>query len=455
MAALTPNHGQHGRWFLQAQNSLRAAVENLETHLDDTQSQDDSAGTGDEANSSHLLFSASLQHKRLRIRINSGAGATFQDVDRFDSPSSPSHSSKLNDISSSHSVSSSSSLLSRRQKKSSPLTVDTVMANHKRASVAKEADESFQRLYEKYDIFEVIGQGTVAVVKRARRKSDGMQVAVKLVCTRDQEIEDVCEAEFSSISAFDHPHIIKAYDMFVGSRSVALVLEYFGATSMHEAVKSALKSASFTGLAFREDKTKTLERQLLSAIAEMHKVGLIHRDIKPENILLSNDHTQLKVVDFNTAHRYEEGDALTPTGTLDYLAPEAILSGSSGRESDVWAAGLCMHVMLCGKLAVRRESFTTLFDFRSAVAHRQVKLAAGLRMATSQPCQDFLLSCLALKESNRPTANEACESEYLNSAPQHLKTNQCASMPAVLSVSPPPPGSSLQNSSAAGTRLSL
>eukprot|EP00929_Paragymnodinium_shiwhaense_P001595 TRINITY_DN101836_c0_g1_i1.p1 TRINITY_DN101836_c0_g1~~TRINITY_DN101836_c0_g1_i1.p1 ORF type:complete len:489 (+),score=93.86 TRINITY_DN101836_c0_g1_i1:162-1628(+) len=386
--------------------------------------------------------SGSLQRKKMQIgmKLDTGVGV----LKKFDD----SGSRKVNEMSSSCSVSSaSSSLLSRRQVRSC-LSVDTVIGRHQQALEAMQADESFQQLYEKYEIFEVIGQGAVAVVRRGQRKSDGVQVAVKLVRTTEQDVRDLCSTEFSLIESIDHPHIIKAYDMFVGASSVASVLEYFGSTSMDVAVKAACKQSSLKfGLGFSEDVAKKLQKQLFSAIAELHRLSLVHRDIKPENTLVSEDLTYLKVVDFNTAHRYQQGDALTPTGTLDYLSPEAILDASIGQKSDVWAAALCMHLMLSGKLPVRRESFDTVADFRSAVANKQVKLANRLRMATSQACQEFLLWCLALKEADRPTALEAFESEYLNSPSQ----DPTSPVVSPTSSAPSPPAQSRTSS----TRLSL
>eukprot|EP00929_Paragymnodinium_shiwhaense_P034289 TRINITY_DN1867_c1_g1_i1.p1 TRINITY_DN1867_c1_g1~~TRINITY_DN1867_c1_g1_i1.p1 ORF type:complete len:459 (-),score=56.39 TRINITY_DN1867_c1_g1_i1:49-1425(-) len=430
MAEPSISRGQSGPRYMLVQRSLKNTLQNLETQRELDGSRADASEVDSEG--SHEITSSNLYAQAAGtdgpVVVTADDGASCQSSSsgsiqrrRLQIGLKHSGSNKISEMSSSRSASSaSSSLLSRRKPKSS-LSVDTVSGKLQLALEALQADESFQQLYEKYVVGEVLGQGAVAVVRRGSRKSDGLQVAVKLVRTTDQDVRDLCTAEFNLISAIDHPNIVKAYEIFVGASNVALILEYFGNTPMDIAVKAVVKSRSLKfGLGFSEDVTKTLQKQLLSAIAELHRLGLVHRDIKPENALVSEDLTQLKMVDFNTAHRYQEGDALTPTGTLDYLSPEAAVDASIGQKSDVWAAGLCMHVMLSGKLPVRRESFETDAEFRSSVATKQVKLANRLRMATSQVCQDFLLWCLALNEADRPTAKEAAASDYLSSPSQNL-----------------------------------
>lgn len=52
--------------------------------------------------------------------------------------------------------------------------------------------------------------------------------------------------------------------------------------------------------------------------------AIAHRDIKPENILLTDDQTP-KLADFGLSIKVTEERPVTRAGTLDYMAPEALI----------------------------------------------------------------------------------------------------------------------------------
>lgn len=71
-------------------------------------------------------------------------------------------------------------------------------------------------------------------------------------------------------------------------------------------------------------------KQLLSGIKRIHQVGYIHRDLKPWNIMLSDDHSQVKIIDFGLATRLDPAERHQPyntylPGTRQYMAPEIIV----------------------------------------------------------------------------------------------------------------------------------
>ena len=60
----------------------------------------------------------------------------------------------------------------------------------------------------------------------------------------------------------------------------------------------------------------------------MHEKGICHRDIKPQNILVSNDLSMVKIIDFNVSKCFRDEFGVrkmrTHTGTIEYSAPELL-----------------------------------------------------------------------------------------------------------------------------------
>ncbi len=90
---------------------------------------------------------------------------------------------------------------------------------------------------------------------------------------------------------------------------------------------------------------------VLRALAAAHEAGLVHRDIKPENVLLADD-GRVKVADFGLARAVEASNLTQTTGlligTVAYLAPEQVESGSVDARTDVYAAGVLLWELLTG-----------------------------------------------------------------------------------------------------------
>lgn len=78
-----------------------------------------------------------------------------------------------------------------------------------------------------------------------------------------------------------------------------------------------------------EGLTRRYTAQLLDAVAELHRHGVVHRDIKPANIFLTKSGHCLKLGDFGSAvkiqaHTTVPGELQGYVGTQSYMAPEVI-----------------------------------------------------------------------------------------------------------------------------------
>ncbi len=90
--------------------------------------------------------------------------------------------------------------------------------------------------------------------------------------------------------------------------------------------------------------------KLVRAVATLHRAGVIHRDIKPENVLLERG-GGLRLLDLGVVRlpMLEETPGGEIPGTPSYMAPE-LFDGQQGDEfSDLYALGVTLYRMFCGR----------------------------------------------------------------------------------------------------------
>lgn len=264
-----------------------------------------------------------------------------------------------------------------------------------------------------FEVHEALGQGTTGVVFRATRRNDRREVALKMMRIDDEELISVARGEFELLRSIQHPHIIEALDFFVYPAGAVMALSYFAGNTLDNAV------SALPGRCMQEAVARNLFNALMLAVDHLHQQGIIHRDVKASNILVSHDLMDLKLVDFNTAQRVLEGGALTMTGTVDYLPPEVLLGESLSEKSDVWAAGLCLHLMLSGTLPVERRLFSSRSHFAEALSSQEVKLGSQQWTHVSDECKAVLRSCLEPSSQGRATASEVLSGSWLGSQINH------------------------------------
>jgi len=196
------------------------------------------------------------------------------------------------------------------------------------------------------------------------------------------------------LQSMEHAHIIRALDFFTTHDSAVLVMELYEGRPLDAAVRSLPRRF------FGDLQARCLFGQLAHALEFLHRRGIIHRDIKGQNVLVSSDTAQpeLRLVDFNVACHLADG-SLTPTGTSEYFAPEIIAGQSASKASDIWAAGLCLQLMVSGRLPRRFDAFTDEDEFAAALG----RPCSG-QDGPSEQCLVLLRMCLSAQPASRPTA---------------------------------------------------
>jgi alpha-tubulin suppressor-like RCC1 family protein/serine/threonine protein kinase len=205
-----------------------------------------------------------------------------------------------------------------------------------------------------YDCLGELGRGGMAVVYRARERSLGRDVAIKVVRPRfhsDSESVARLAREARTVAQLEHPNIVSLHAVKQLTNGLALVMQLIPGMT--------LKGALARG-ALSPTEAEQVLRDIARALAYAHRAGVVHRDVKPENIFLDEITGRALLSDFGVARSIEENTELTATGTAigtpTYMSPEQIDGGHLDGRSDLYALGMVGWEMLSGQRPWAGES---------------------------------------------------------------------------------------------------
>jgi hypothetical protein len=205
-----------------------------------------------------------------------------------------------------------------------------------------------------YAVGEFLARGGQGAVHRARRLSDGREVAFKVMLAQvavDEAARLLFEREIEVMRSLRHPHIVELLDHGSAGVGFWFVMEMCGGGSVDGVMRRR-------GTAFTIAEAGPLVLQALDGLAHAHGRGYVHRDLKPPNVLLGRDERgPAKIADFGLAKSFEKaglsGFSATGTvgGTLAFMPREQLLDYKYVRPvSDVWSMAATLYYMLCGQL---------------------------------------------------------------------------------------------------------
>lgn len=199
----------------------------------------------------------------------------------------------------------------------------------------------------RYELLEIIGQGGMAVVYRAKCHRLNRMVAVKVLkdeFSGDDEFKNRFQDESLSVAMLSHPNIVSVYDVSRDGDIEYIVMELIDGITLKDYLG---KKGPLTW-----QETTFFALQIAKALQHAHNRGIVHRDIKPQNIMLLRDGT-VKVADFGIAHQvakqhtYSRGEAI---GSVHYISPEQAKGSRIDNRADIYSLGVVMYEMLTGRL---------------------------------------------------------------------------------------------------------
>ena len=249
-----------------------------------------------------------------------------------------------------------------------------------------------------FELIEVLGQGGMGVVHRARQLSTGREVALKLIRPEflgQEKARRRFQREIEAVSKLEHPGICTVYEAGEVDGVPYVAMRYIKGCTLAQLAGEQLtaRGASETPLRSdtdskqRVDSTLLLFEKIARALHAAHESGVLHRDVKPGNVMV-DEQGEPVVLDFGLARPEEDtGEGLTASadqlGTPAYMSPEQIqgMSKTLDRRCDVYALGVTMYEVLAKKhpfVAPTREQL-----YRNVLAGRAPQLSREGRYISS------------------------------------------------------------------------
>jgi serine/threonine protein kinase len=220
--------------------------------------------------------------------------------------------------------------------------------------------------FSQMEILELVGQGGMGAVYKARQPRLDRYVALKILAPERQsnpQFAERFEQEARALARLNHANIVAVYDFGETDGRFYLLMEFVDGVNLRQLLQAG-RISPHDALA--------IVPQICDALQFAHDHGIVHRDIKPENILLDR-RGRVKVADFGLAKlaglRANEpvargvvakgSSALTESGkiigTPQYMAPEQReRPGDVDHRADIYSLGVVFYQMLTGELPGRK-----------------------------------------------------------------------------------------------------
>ena len=175
-----------------------------------------------------------------------------------------------------------------------------------------------------------------------------------------------------------------------------------------------------------ENEAKKVFKSLLEGINYLHLQNIAHRDLKPDNILLEDRYGSnksldftVKIIDFGFSISMQGQKKLkTFCGTPSFMAPEIVTKKDyCGKQADIWALGILLFSMVCGRCPFRAENERDLYRkiargvfsfpdefYSKADEYKDLKISDKLK--------ELIKKILVVNPDKRPTCAEILKDEW-------------------------------------------
>ncbi|XP_058957175.2 testis-specific serine/threonine-protein kinase 4-like [Pocillopora verrucosa] len=252
-----------------------------------------------------------------------------------------------------------------------------------------------------YQLGDILGKGSYAVVRKAYSRRHKRYVAVKIICKKkapEDFLSKFLPREIKVLKKLHHPHVLSLIEVIETNTRMYIITDLAESGDLLEFIRK--------NGAVAEAQAKQLFKQLVLGITYVHSQDVVHRDLKCENLLLDKE-KNLIVSDFGFArdnltsatgkkklcHTYCGSYAYAPPEILKGIAYDATLA-------DVWSMGVILYTMVCGRLPFDDSNLRSLLQ----QVHRRVNFPSKIKIA--EPVKAIIHKMLQWNLTERVTVEQ-------------------------------------------------
>lgn len=303
--------------------------------------------------------------------------------------------------------------------------------------------EAKEDVFKKYEVLEMLGQGSMGYVCKVRMKSEAIggsafqqkvngpipyirgmfrkkennaapskspeicedppvfaMKMIQLDRVSDAFVEEL-KNEIAILKTVDHPNIVKATEVYVYKKQIYIIME------------ACLGGDLYSFSPYSERQAASITAQLLSAIKYMHDRNVVHRDLKFENIMFIKDipESPIKLIDFGLAKKFMNTPGLMTerVGTVYTMAPQ-VLQGVYSSQADMWSVGVIAYMLLSASKPFFNKRPAKMID---QIMRGYYTFAAPVWQGISEEAKTFVESLLVVDPKIRLTATDALKHDWI------------------------------------------
>lgn len=273
-------------------------------------------------------------------------------------------------------------------------------------SLGRLSQQEFPFDFGDYELLSEIDRGGMGIVFKAKDKSLGMLVALKVVRSGDLATDEELRrfrAEAEATAALKHPNIVRIIKLGEVHGLIYFTMELINGDDLTRTIRDRKLGP--------REVTRILIK-VTDAVAAAHRFGIIHRDLKPSNILVDAC-GEPYLIDFGLAKFDAQERGFTHTGqilgTPAYMPPEQA-KGRRGHtpQTDIYSLGAVLYTAVTGQPPF---SGPTSFDILLQVIDREPTAPQKLNKGLPRPLALIIKRAMAKNPADRYATAEKLKAD--------------------------------------------